>query len=163
MSTDRGAGYDQRMFTLVTLALLASPLVATALSTPIVHLYSGQRDQRAARDIHLAIIFALFFIPQIFFYGVSSLIGAILNSRGSFAAPMWTPIVNNVVVIAVLALYIAIGGLHKTPATITGTDVALLGFGTTLGIVVQTIAPDSRRCARSGSAGIRESISAGPK
>ena len=136
--TDRGAAYDQRMFTLITLALLAVTLVATALATPIVHLYSGSEIKGSTQ--HLAIIFALFFIPQIFFYGVSSLIGAILNSRGSFAAPMWTPIVNNIVVIAVLALYIAIGGLHKTPGTITGTDVALLGFGTTLGIVVQTIA-----------------------
>ena len=33
------------------------------------------------------VIFAYFFIPQIFFYGVSSLAGAILNARGSFAAP----------------------------------------------------------------------------
>src|SRR5215472_17697225 len=137
---DRGEAYDQRMFTLVTLLLLGVTVLATVLAVPIVHLYSGSSITEHPPTLHLAIIFALFFIPQIFFYGVSSLIGAILNSRGSFAAPMWTPIVNNAVVITVLGLYIASAGLHKTPATITGSQVELLGLGTTLGIVAQTIA-----------------------
>jgi putative peptidoglycan lipid II flippase len=136
--SDRGESYDQRMFTLITVALLGITVVATLAAVPIVHLYSG--SQITGRTQHLAVIFAFFFIPQIFFYGVSSLIGAILNSRGSFAAPMWTPIINNFVVIAVLGLYVAMGGLSKNPHTITGTEVALLGLGTTLGIVVQTAA-----------------------
>jgi putative peptidoglycan lipid II flippase len=137
---DRGAGYEQRMFTLVTAALAAVTLVATAAAVPVVHLYAGSKIAHSAPTLHLSIIFALFFIPQIFFYGVSSLIGAILNSRGSFAAPMWTPIVNNVVVIVILSLYVAVAGVHKTPATISGFEVQLLGVGTTLGIVAQTIA-----------------------
>ncbi|HUA41058.1 MAG TPA: murein biosynthesis integral membrane protein MurJ [Streptosporangiaceae bacterium] len=136
--SDRGEGYDQRMFTLITAALLGITVIATLAAVPIVHLYRG--SQITGRTEQLAVIFAFFFIPQIFFYGVSSLIGAILNSRGSFAAPMWTPIINNFVVIAVLGLYIAMGGLTREPRTITGTEVALLGFGTTLGIVVQTAA-----------------------
>jgi putative peptidoglycan lipid II flippase len=136
----RSDGYDQRMFTLVTVALAGVTLLAMAASVPIVHLYAGSKISHSAPTLHLSVIFALFFIPQIFFYGISSLIGAILNSRGSFAAPMWTPIINNFVVIAVLALYVAMAGLHRTPATITGGEVGLLGLGTTLGIVVQTIA-----------------------
>jgi putative peptidoglycan lipid II flippase len=137
---DRSEGYDQRMFTLVTLALLGITFVATLAAAPIVHLYSGSEITGHPRDEHLGVILAFFFIPQIFFYGVSSLIGAILNSRGSFAAPMWTPIVNNVVVIAVFGLYVAVVGLHKNPALTSGTGVAILGIGTTLGIVVQTAA-----------------------
>jgi putative peptidoglycan lipid II flippase len=136
--SDRGAGYDQRMFTLITLALAGVTLLAMALVVPIVAVYSGKTI--TGNTEHLAIIWALFFIPQIFFYGVSSLIAAILNSRGSFAAPMWTPIINNVVVIAVLGGYVAMAGLHRTPSSITGGEVQLLGFGTTLGIVAQTVA-----------------------
>jgi putative peptidoglycan lipid II flippase len=71
---------------------------------------------------------------------VSSLIGAILNSRNSFAAPMWTPILNNLVVITVGVLFIITAGLHRTPATVPGSGVMLLGVGTTLGIVIQTLA-----------------------
>jgi len=143
--SDRGRGYDQRMFTLGTFALATITVVATALTVPIAHLYSGSKV--TGNIEHLTIIFAFFFIPQIFFYGVSSLMGAILNARGSFSAPMWTPIVNNVVVCAVFGLYIALAGVHKSPATISGSDVALLGFGTTLGIVAQTAAlvPAMRR------------------
>ncbi|HXW88487.1 MAG TPA: murein biosynthesis integral membrane protein MurJ [Streptosporangiaceae bacterium] len=136
----RSDGYDQRMFTLITLALAGVTIVATAAAVPIVHLYAGSKVLHAPATLHLSVIFALFFIPQIFFYGVCSLIGAILNSRGSFAAPMWTPIVNNFVVIGVLGLYVAMAGLHRTPATMSGSEVGLLGLGTTLGIVAQTVA-----------------------
>jgi putative peptidoglycan lipid II flippase len=135
---DRGTAYEQRMFTLVTALLFGVTVLATLAAVPIVDLYSGSTV--TGNTHHLAVIFAFFFIPQIFFYGVSSLIGAVLNTRNSFAAPMWTPIVNNVVVIGVLGLYVAVAGLHKTPGTISGTDVQLLGAGTTLGIVAQTAA-----------------------
>jgi putative peptidoglycan lipid II flippase len=137
---DRGDGYDQRMFTLVTVALAAITLVATVAAVPIVHLYAGSKIAHSAPTLHLSIIFALFFIPQIFFYGVSSLIGAILNSRGSFAAPMWTPIINNFVVIVILGLYVVMAGVRKSPATISSFEIQLLGIGTTLGIIAQTVA-----------------------
>jgi putative peptidoglycan lipid II flippase len=135
---DGGQAYEQRMFTLVTALLFGITVIATLAAVPIVDLYSGRAVTGNVH--HLAVIFAFFFIPQIFFYGVSSLIGAVLNSRGSFAAPMWTPIVNNVVVIGVLGLFIAVVGLHKNVVTVSGGDLVLLGLGTTLGIVAQTAA-----------------------
>jgi len=132
---DRGEAYDQRMFTLITLALLAITLIATLAAAPLVDLYGGGIS---GAERHVMVIFAYFFIPQIFFYGVSSLAGAILNSRGSFAAPMWTPVVNNIVVIVVLVMFISVAGFNSTPSTITGGQIDLLGIGTTLGIVAQT-------------------------
>ena len=137
-SPDAGEAYEQRMFTMVAAALLAVTLVATLATVPIVHAYSD--GSVSGPTEHLTVLFAYFFIPQIFFYGVSSLIGAVLNTRGSFAAPMWTPILNNVVVIAVLGLYVALAGLNKSPTTITPFEIKLLGLGTTLGVVVQTVA-----------------------
>jgi putative peptidoglycan lipid II flippase len=72
---------------------------------------------------------------------MSSLIGAILNARGSFAAPMWTPVVNNVVVIAILLLYMISAGHHAGSLSHISTgQVELIGLGTTLGIVAQTAA-----------------------
>jgi putative peptidoglycan lipid II flippase len=134
---DRGEAYDQRMFTLGTVALLALTVVATLAASLLVGLYA---HAITGPERHLMVIFAYFFIPQIFFYGVSSLAGAVLNARGHFAAPMWTPVVNNVVVIAVLLMFIATGGIGVSPTTISSGQVELLGFGTTLGIVAQTIA-----------------------
>jgi len=134
---DRGEAYDQRMFTLLAFALLAITIAATVAAAPLVYLYSGPVS---GAELHLMVIFAYFFIPQIFFYGISSLAGAILNSRGSFAAPMWTPVINNIVVIGMLLVFIAAAGFGTGPATITSGEVRLLGLGTTLGIVAQTAA-----------------------
>ncbi len=135
--SDGGEAYDQRMFTLATSALLGLTVVATLAAGLLVDLYA---HAITGAEHHLMVIFAYFFIPQIFFYGVSSLAGGILNARGHFAAPMWTPVINNVVVICVLLLFIATGGIGTTPSTISGSQVELLGFGTTLGIVAQTAA-----------------------
>ncbi len=134
---DGGEAYDQRMFTLVTFALLAVTAVATLAAAPIVDVYKGSIH---GAELHVMIIFAYFFIPQIFFYGMSSLISAILNARNSFAAPMWTPVVNNLVVIAVLVLYLGVAGHHAGSVAITPGQVRLLGIGTTVGIVAQTAA-----------------------
>ena len=59
-------------------------------------------------------MFAYFFIPQIFFYGMDSLLGAILNVRGRFGANMWTPVINNVVVIFVGILFFVTVGKSGT-------------------------------------------------
>ena len=134
---DGGEAYDQRMFTLTTVALAVLTLAATLAAGLLVDLYAHDLTPPVR---HLTVIFAFFFIPQIFFYGVSSLAGGVLNARGHFAAPMWTPVINNVVVIAVLLLFVAVGGIGSSGATLTTGKVQLLGLGTTLGIVAQTVA-----------------------
>jgi putative peptidoglycan lipid II flippase len=134
---DGGEAYDQRMFTLTTVALAVLTVAATLAAGLLVDLYA--HDLTPAQH-HLTVIFAFFFIPQIFFYGVSSLAGGVLNARGHFAAPMWTPAINNIVVIAVLLMYVVIGGTASSATAITAGQVQLLGLGTTLGIVAQTAA-----------------------
>jgi murein biosynthesis integral membrane protein MurJ len=142
---DGGEAYDQRIFTLGVLALGAITVVATAATVPITAIYGHGLANPAT--YHLTVIFTYFFLPQIFFYGVSSLASAILNARGSFASPMWTPIVNNVVVILVGIALIVTAGTQRTPQNISAGEVQLLAIGTTLGIVLQTVAmwPSLRR------------------
>ena len=143
--SDGGEAYDQRIFTLGVLALGGITVLATAAAVPITAIYG--HGMANAATYHLTVIFTYFFLPQIFFYGVSSLAGAILNARGSFAAPMWTPIVNNVVVSLVGVALILTAGMNRTPENISTADIRLLGIGTTLGIVLQTAAmwPSMRR------------------
>jgi putative peptidoglycan lipid II flippase len=106
---DRGEAYAQRIFTLGVVALLGITLVATALAAPIVNAVTGGAVTGSER--HVMVIWAYCFMPQIFFYGMNSLIGAILNTRNSFAAPMWTPTVNNLVVIFFGLVYASGGPL----------------------------------------------------
>jgi putative peptidoglycan lipid II flippase len=141
---DSGEAYSQRMFTLTVLALGSVTIVATVAAGLLVDLYAGSIH---GTEHQLMVVFAYFFIPQIFFYGLSSLMGAILNTRNSFAAPMWTPIINNVIVIVVGLLFVVMVGLDKTTGNVPTAGVVLLGVGTTLGIIVQTLAliPSLRR------------------
>jgi putative peptidoglycan lipid II flippase len=141
---DHGEAYAQRLFTLGALALLAVTVVATALAAPLVTLYAptihGPAGSHLAAEHHLMVLWAYFFIPQIFFYGMSSLIGAVLNTRGRFAAPMWAPVVNNLIVIVVCGLYVVWVHRGWQPWNIPAEGVLLLGIGTTLGVVAQTVA-----------------------
>jgi putative peptidoglycan lipid II flippase len=134
---DRGEGYTERIFTLGVVALLAVTVAATALAVPFVNLYAGNIADQG--EHHVMVIFAYYFIPQIFFYGMDSLLGAILNTRGRFGANMWTPVINNVVVIAVGGLFILTEGTHRTADSISPSAVHLLAIGTTLGIIIQSI------------------------
>jgi putative peptidoglycan lipid II flippase len=140
---DRGEGYAERIFTIGVISLLVVTVLGTLLAGPLVGLYAGSINGKPgtslAAEHHLMVIFAYFFIPQIFFYGMDALLGAILNTRGRFGANMWTPVINNVVVIIVGGLFILTEGLNRTPQTISTAGIELLAIGTTLGIVIQSI------------------------
>lgn len=136
---DDGEAYSQRLLTLVTVVLTIATAVVVVLAPQLSRLYVGTGNQA---ELHLTTVFARFFLPQIVFYGIGATLGAVLNTRDHFAAPMWAPVLNNVIVIATLVAFFFLpgprGGL--TPATITTAQIWTLGLGTTLGIVAQTVA-----------------------
>lgn len=134
-----GERYEQRFFTIAIIALLLITVVAVVAAPLIMRAYGG--SELRGDDFKLAVLFAMFFLPQIFFYGVGAFAGAILNTRDSFAAPMWAPVLNNIVVIAVGVAFLLIqSGGKPTAANLTDTEFLLLALGTTGGIVLQTIA-----------------------
>ncbi|GAB3966351.1 murein biosynthesis integral membrane protein MurJ [Plantactinospora veratri] len=134
---DGGQAYAQRLLTLAVLALGVAALLAIAAAPLLTAIYAGGRGS----DYHsLVTTLSRLLLPIIFFSGLSALVAAILNTRGHFAAPMWTPILNNLVIIAACALYIAIYGTELIdPAEMSPGRILLLGGGTLLGIVVQAI------------------------
>ncbi|WP_255220388.1 murein biosynthesis integral membrane protein MurJ [Actinomadura chibensis] len=143
---DRAYGdrYEQRVFTLAVIGLGVLTVVAILCAPLFIDVLAGSYsgDQRK-----VAILFAQFFLPQIFFYGVGAFAGAILNTRGSFGAPMWAPVLNNLVVIAVGGTFLAITSGRIDPSNISDGQLMLLSIGTTGGIVLQTVAlwPSLRR------------------
>jgi len=130
--------YAQRLLTLLLLALTCLTALAMVAAPTLVRLYSTTTDPA---QLDLAVAWARFFLPQILFYGVSAMVGAILNTRGRFAAPVWAPVLNNVVVITTLALFtIAPGPQVATPASLSISQRLILGVGTTMGVVAMTAA-----------------------
>jgi len=134
---DGGVGYTQRLMTVATAALLVitgAGVLGAPLLTRLADI-SGDADQ-----VSLANWLARLLLVEIVFYGLGALAAAVLNSRGVFGAPAWAPVLNNLVVIATGALFIAASGPGElTPVTISDYQVWLLGIGTTAGIAVQSL------------------------
>ncbi|MEO3811392.1 murein biosynthesis integral membrane protein MurJ [Sphaerisporangium sp. B11E5] len=133
---DGGRAYEQRLMTVATLVLVAIA-VAGVLCAPL--LVSLLTTDLPPRGYDAAVTLARYILPQIAFFGVGAIAGAILNTRDRFAAPMWAPVLNNVVVIGVALLYLVASGAGGNVDAVTPGDLALLGLGTTAGIVVQSI------------------------
>ncbi len=136
---DGGRAHEQRLVTLVLTILGLGTLLAVWAAPGIVSLYTTDTpDNHAAYE--LTVVFARFLLPQIFFYGVYGIFGQVLNARGKFGAMMWTPVLNNVVLIAMFGAYVGLLTVPETVAEITDAQVRLLGVGTTLGIALQALA-----------------------
>ncbi|HYT10364.1 MAG TPA: murein biosynthesis integral membrane protein MurJ, partial [Mycobacteriales bacterium] len=135
--TDGGVAYTQRLLSLATVALAVATLVATLAAPLLTALYVPVGGDKA----DLTTFFAYLLLPEIFFYGLGAMIGAVLNTRGVFGAPAWAPVLNNAVVILVAGLFLAVtrGSGRPTPQSMGSGEVLLLGLGTTLGIVVQAL------------------------
>ncbi|WP_248282317.1 murein biosynthesis integral membrane protein MurJ [Streptomyces sp. RLA2-12] len=136
---DGGAAFEQRLVTLVLCVLGAGTALATWAAPEIISVY--QQDTPATHDaFELTVVFARFLLPQIFFYGVFSIFGQVLNARNRFGAMMWTPVLNNVVLITMFGLYLGMMTAPEKVSDITGAQVRLLGIGTTLALTVQALA-----------------------
>ncbi|MER7419994.1 murein biosynthesis integral membrane protein MurJ [Micromonospora peucetia] len=133
---DGGQAYAQRLLTLAVLALGAAAVLAVFLAPVLTWLYAS--DESTTGYSSLVTDLARLMLPMIFFTGLSALISAVLNTRGHFAAPMWAPILNNIVVIATAGLYIAIFGAKVlVPEEMTTGQILLIGGGTLLGVAIQ--------------------------
>jgi putative peptidoglycan lipid II flippase len=140
---DGGEAFANRLLTLVMVALAAltglalfgAPLLVRMLSNPVA-------TNPAANDV--AVTFTRYFLPSIFFMGIHVVMGQILNARGKFGAMMWTPVLNNIVIIVTLGTFIWVYGTaansHMTVTNIPPEGQRLLGVGVLLGLVVQALA-----------------------
>ncbi len=120
--------------------LVAGSLLFLVAAPALVDLITlGRHGAATASERALTVDLLRLFVPQLAGYGLLSLITALLNSRWTFAAPMYTPVFGNVLLIAVLVGFRHLAG-RATVAGILGhpSEIAMLGAGTTLAIVVQT-------------------------
>lgn len=137
---DAGADYISRLLTLAVLALLGVAAVVVALAGPIIRtMGTGWSDAQLA----LGTAFALFTLPQIFFYGLYTVVGQVLNAKGAFGAYMWAPVLNNVIAIAGLLVFVQqFGAYAQAPHTLenwTPAKTWLLAGTATLGVALQAL------------------------
>ena len=124
---------------LVTLTALA---VLLMLAAPwIAKLYALRLDGADELQQQEVLTFLLrLFIPQIVFYGLIAITTGLLNANRRFGAPMYTPILNNLAVIAVFVAfhqaYDKVDGL----GAVTTTQLWIIGLGTTGGVAINALA-----------------------
>ncbi|WP_216636405.1 murein biosynthesis integral membrane protein MurJ [Mycobacterium sp. IS-1496] len=133
---DGGTAFVRRLVTLATTLLLVATVLSVAGAPLLVRLMLGDDPQV---NNPLTTAFAYLLLPQVLFYGLSSVFMAILNTRNVFGPPAWAPVVNNVVAIATLGLYLVVPGeLSVDPVEMGNAKLLVLGIGTTLGVFAQT-------------------------
>ncbi|WP_406007930.1 murein biosynthesis integral membrane protein MurJ [Streptomyces sp. NBC_00637] len=140
---DGGEAYANRLLTLVMVALGLLTVAAVAAAPVLIRLLSAPvAGDPAANEV--GITFVRYFLPSIFFMGVHVVMGQILNARGKFGAMMWTPVLNNIVIIVTLGMFIWVYGTAADSGmkvtTIPPEGERLLGIGILLGLVVQALA-----------------------
>ncbi|MEU3514271.1 murein biosynthesis integral membrane protein MurJ [Streptomyces sp. NPDC006654] len=140
---DGGEAFANRLLTLVMVALGLLTAATIAAAPFLIRLLSDSvASDPAANEV--GITFVRYFLPSIFFMGIHVVMGQILNARGKFGAMMWTPVLNNIVIIVTLGLFIwvygtaAHSGMKVT--NIPPEGQRLLGLGVLLGLVVQALA-----------------------
>ena len=132
-----------RLLTLSGVLLLGITLLLTAGSSVIVALASGSAWSPAQRA--LGVTFTLWCMPQLFFYGVYTLLGQVLNAREKFGPYMWAPVLNNVVSIVGFGAFIALWGWHTPTSTLsdpsswTVPQIGLLAGTATIGVAAQAL------------------------
>ena len=134
---------EDRLNKLITfaIALLAGITIAmmllTATTPAFTHLYAnGGKDMLALTNA-----FALWCMPQIFFYGLYTVLGQILAAKNHFGMYAWSSVAANIVSCAGFTLFIVMfGKADKQPLSFWTTDKIMLTAGTwTLGVAVQAL------------------------
>lgn len=127
------------LFTAV--AVVLAPIVIGAFS---FRLPPGEREIQQVQ----ATFFFRFFALQIFFYGYTAMTAGLLNSYHRFAATAFSPVANNVVVIATFLGAAALlrthtGAVAQPPPAV----LLLLAIGTTAGVAAMALCqwPSIRR------------------
>jgi putative peptidoglycan lipid II flippase len=135
------------VFTVVLTALVAFSAITMVLTPLIARLFAlGSSGSQHAAQVHVLTVLIICFVPQIAFYGFTTLATALLNAHRRFVAAAYAPVLNNLVVIGVLAVFNARTSGRATPVTDAqhvrnDLDLLLLlGLGTTAGIVIMALA-----------------------
>ena len=136
---DGGDSFASRLITTISFILIVLVTLGMYFAPALVRLYAPEFFTPGFEtEKEIAIAFTRYCLPQIFFLGLFTMLGQVANARGSFGPLMWAPIANNLVGIALFAGFLIFSpGVNL--ANITSAQIQILGWGTTLAVVVQAL------------------------
>lgn len=82
----------------------------------------------------------LIFAPQVWLYGIAVVGGGLLQAQGRFVAAIAAPLASSLVVITTYLIFAAVAGPggRDDPSQLAPAALAVLGWGTTLGVAALT-------------------------
>ncbi len=140
LHADGGIAYINKLMTMALVVLLVVTLLATLAAPWLVALFAGTWS---SEQLALASAFAYWCLPQIFFYGLYTVLGEVLNARGSFGPFTWAPVLNNVVALLGVIAFMVVFGVdtsgERSVSDWTPMMVNLLAGSATLGVAAQAV------------------------
>ena len=135
---DGGKGYIDGLLTVIITVFGLITVLATVAAPLLVRIYTSGWNQST---LALATAFAYWCLPQLFFYGLYSILGEVLNARSSFGPFMWAPVLNNLVAIVGLGIFVSMFGPVGVALHHEWTDlqISILAGTATLGVASQAL------------------------
>ena len=137
---DGGRAYIDRLLTLA-IVVFGGITVLTTITAPL--LVSVYTNGWSPAQLALATAFAYWCLPQLFFYGLYTLLGEVLNARSKFGPFMWAPVLNNVVAIIGMVAFIWQFGVdptgNRTVEEWTQAQIGFLAGSATIGVAAQAL------------------------
>lgn len=138
--SDGGKGYVDKLLTFIITVFFFTTVITTLAAPLLVSIYT---TGWSADQLALATAFAYWCLPQLFFYGLYSLLGEVLNARSAFGPFMWAPVLNNVVALAGLFAYIVMFGADPTGkqnvSDWSQLQISFIAGTATLGVIAQAL------------------------
>jgi putative peptidoglycan lipid II flippase len=137
---DRAWEVASAILNLSLLALAAVTALGIIAAPWLARFYAVRAGEEAALQQDILTFLLRLFIPQIIFYGLYACVSGLLNAHKRFGPPMYTPVLNNLAVIAVfVAFHQAYGAIERGLAGVTTLQLWLIGAGTTAGVALQAL------------------------
>lgn len=141
LAEDGGQRYINK---LVTLAIIGTAMVVPVMSAVTPWMVKLLGPDWGSQQSRLAVLFALWMMPQILFYSLYTVVGEVLNAKSVFGPYAWTPVLSNFINITGMGLFIVLYGSHADNAlSLERWDplaIALMAGSSTLGVAVQGLA-----------------------
>ncbi len=136
--------FVSRVTNAAMIVLGAFTILGVLFAPPVFRLYTALRapgPDLAAQQALGAFLLRLF-VPQIIFYGFSTISTAILHAHRRFGVPMFVPVLNNLIVAATFLVFaLVVPASLRSPASVSFSGRLALGLGTTAGVAAMGLAP----------------------
>ncbi len=136
---DGGKDFVDRLLTLAIVGLFVVTVICFVGAPVLVDVFAS--DRWIPEQFALSVAFAYICMPAIFFYGLYTILGQVLNAQERFGWFMWSPVLANVVWIAGLGWFLlSYGPQQSAPVTaFTPEMIWILAGSLLLGVALQAL------------------------